>query len=166
MQTPLDFDDIFGIWEPAWWQDPKTLVLLGVVIALTCLALYFVMQWWRKRAVVRDPRAVALKRLYALRVEQLPNTYEEHKRFYVELIGLLKEYLDTTCAFNCMSKTDAELLTLLKTSAVEPRYYTVMQLLVAHSCPIRFALASGTPEILKDDYDAVALLLTRRAHPI
>ena len=156
----LDFDDIFDIWLPPWWQDSRTWLVIASVILCSAVLMYLV-SMWRRRKQPLDPRVEALQCLYALVPSRVFDTQEEYKQFYVELTTLIKRYLDRQYHLACVSKTDIELVGYLERHAPDTRYQAVVQDLMRHASPVKFAQATEQYDTVLVDYEKVLDLVRK-----
>lgn len=155
MQEQLNFDDIFGLWEPHWWENPWLVLCCSVGLGLTVFLITYCVKLYRGRSVPVDPRARALTRLAAIKPIQPFQTQDEYKNFYVTLLALVKEYFDGRYGLACSGKTDRELLVYAQNHYKISHYQDMLQILVEHGFSVKFARDSATYDRVKADYEMV-----------
>lgn len=156
--APLDFDDIFDVWEPAWWQSPWVWLLSAAIVVALCLIGYLLARLWRRRAPV-DQKVVLLQRLRALEPQGVFEQQQAYKEFYVALIDVMRDYLALYHGLACEGKTDSELLRYVQQQPLDRNYSELMERLMAHACPVKFAREDGKEDHVRIDYATVAQLL-------
>ena len=157
----LDFDDIFDVWPPMWWERPWVWVALVCGLLILGVILYCVFQWYRSRVSKQDPREAALKRLYTVNPAVGLKEQHEFKHFYVEVLATIKEYLAQRHGYTSQGQTDYELLEYLKKHNNTNLFCPVVEQLVEHGLTIKFASLSGRVELVKKDYSAVLEAFSR-----
>lgn len=155
MQEQLNFDDIFGLWEPHWWENPWLVLCFFVVLVLTVFLIVYCVKSYRGRSLPVDPRVRALSRLSTIRPIKPFETQDEYKSFYVTLLALVKEYFDGCYGLACSGKTDRELLIYAQNHYKISHYQDMLQMLVEHGFSVKFAQDSATYDRVKADYERV-----------
>jgi len=117
----LNFDDIFDLWLPSWWESPWVWCAMCVAI-LSFIGLFFLVRYLYKLYKIKkqSPLDVALHRMVLLtksvQNERAHETFNARgKEFYTELSLVIKQYFDGEHGLHASSKTDTELYWYLKT---------------------------------------------------
>lgn len=155
----LDFDDIFGLWQPQWWENPWIWVGLILSSAVIIFLLVQSIKRYRARSVAIDPRARALHKLALIKPTKMFETQHEYKNFYVALFFILKEYFDARYNLACSVKTDRELVSYVSQHYQIAHYQDIIQFLVDHSFFVKFAHDVSTHERVVADYEMVVSML-------
>lgn len=114
-ESELNFDDIFDLWLPAWWESPWIWFTLIVGILAFIVLIGLTMYWYKKYKKKRcSPRDRALDRIVFLKKrtdeEDGQRPFDDYaKELYAELLLIIKQYLDDTHGLQVLGKTDAEL---------------------------------------------------------
>jgi hypothetical protein len=147
MEQKLDFDDIFDIWQPAWWENPLNVVFAVCGTMFLALVVFWLIKkyWLRKKPI--DPRTEALQQLYAINPEHVSAS----KEFYVRIVEIVKKYLDARYALQSSSKTEAELVEYLAMKGHEI-WLPAVKHIVQRSVAIKFAQAEAEKDSLLHDY--------------
>lgn len=156
----LDFDDIFDVWIPAWWENSWIWVAIVFGVSLLVVVFFYIMRWYQCEGIM-DPRERALKRLYALDPATALTSQDRCKLFYAEVLSTVKEYLAIRYGYALSGKTDYELLDYLKRSRNSDIFYAVVKQLVEHGLTIKFARLQGEKSIVEEDYSFVLEALSK-----
>lgn len=161
MEKKLDFDDVFGLWQPHWWENPwnvVAVVLLGLVVIF---AVFWIMKRLGARQHALDPRTRALQQLYAVNPEHLPAS----KDFYVALLAIMRNYLDSRYKLESSSKTEHELIDYLKLNGPVEEWVTAVEHVMQHGFLIKFAQGDVDAAAAQHDYALVIDLFNKEKEP-
>lgn len=111
----LDFNDIFDVWLPPWWESPWIWGLIIIGGATVIAGVYTLVAYYKRYKNRKNPVDVVLQRIAAARkiaeASHGPmHDGEQMKQAYVALIEAIKEYLEAEYSCAIMSKTEQELL--------------------------------------------------------
>ena len=157
MEKKLDFDDLFGLWQPHWWESPWKVLAVGLFCILFVVVVRWVIKKYWSQPRVIDPRLQALQKLYALNPEHLPVP----KDFYVQLLAVMRGYLDVRYGLMSRSKTEHELVDYLKLHHCPPDWILAAEKVLAHGFLIKFAQGQADKNDLSGDYALVHDLLVK-----
>lgn len=163
-QEQLDFDDIFGLWELAWWQKPWVWLVIVVVTSVVGILLWRAYKRYRSRKIILAPREHALQQLKFIKPASLA-TADEYKHFYVTLFGVVKEYFDARYHLACSSKTDRELVFYAAAQYQIAHHQALIEHLVNHGSMVKFARDNATIERVVADYEMVEQMLLHEPLP-
>lgn len=150
MKQHVDFDDIFDVWQPMWWENPWAVA--GVVagaIFLLFLMFQLVKKYWLQKKPI-DPRTWALQQLYAINPEHVVIS----KEFYTQILLIMKHYLDTRYGLQSASKTDSELGDYIAAQGPQG-WVPAIKHIAQRSVTIKFAQENTEKDNLFSDYERV-----------
>jgi LPS O-antigen subunit length determinant protein (WzzB/FepE family) len=157
----LNFDDVFDLWQLAWWEQPWVWFVAAVAAALGLVGSYYLLSKVRAYASVSNPRKDALKRLYALNPVVGFASQQEYKHFYVEVFAIIKQYLAHRYGYSVYGLTDREFILAARDRLRLPSFYLVTQQILDHSVSIKFARKNGALAQVKHDYSSVLELFSK-----
>lgn len=146
MEKKLDFDDIFDIWHPSWWESPwKVAAVLSVFLLLFFVAFWLVKKYWKAKPI--DPRTWALQQLYAINPEHISVS----KEFYIKVLDIIKQYMDVRYHLVSRSKTEYELARYMYSQGHSAWVFAIEKI-AQHAVPSKFAGEKVEFQNVYDDY--------------
>lgn len=154
MEHPIDFDDIFDIYEPVWWHNPWSCLFLGFLCCcILFLIWYGIRRYWH--TISHEPlKIIIVRELKLIAPSQYINSIEA-KMLYASLLRLIKCYFEKEYGVRSISQTDQEFLVYLKNNANATPFYPVVKQLVKHSSGLKFAQDFRCKKYIHKDYSEV-----------
>jgi hypothetical protein len=108
--SPLMLEDVYSIWYEPWWQQvPVIKILVAVIIALLMLSIYLVYAHFLKLSYWYS----AQKKIAVL-IDKNKHNKLSITAVYIQLISVLKYYIEMRYNITVQNLTDTELLYYLK----------------------------------------------------
>jgi len=124
----------------------------GILLALVALV-YLITRYIKNRKLKRSlfgkpetndpPHIIALRALDRIRSEKLWQSNQE-KRYYTEIVDIIRQYLEQRYGIQTMEKTSAEILDMIAEFKIEPREYKELESLFSLSDLVKFAKYKAT----------------------
>ena len=150
MKPQVDFDDIFDVWQPAWWENPWAVAgVIGVIFLLLFFVYWLLKKYWLYTKPV-DPRTFALQQLYAIN----PEHGAQAKEFYTQLLIIMKNYLDARYDLQSVSKTEHELGDYVALQG-PLTWVPAVKHIAQRAVTIKFAQEETAKDNLFDDYELI-----------
>ncbi len=141
--------DIYTVVHTPWWEQTWFYRFLGVLAILVVVSLiYLLIKKWRAYRSRKPSWVRALDKLNAL-----SRTYDaqQGKEFYINLIHILKSYLQERFEYDVMSKTDHEMLAHLRAGGFSQDLVDDLQTIIENSVMVKFAQHEVVQERIYSD---------------
>lgn len=154
----MNYDDIYGIWQPAqnnsWWL---ALMLITVIITVIGALLFFL---YRRYTYYRQPWVIAEQELKLL----YKKASGDYKKFYQELMRILKHYISARYNNTIYDKTEHEFLEYLKSVIPEENILEETALVITNAYRVKFGDVTiqeiAADMVAKDVERAVSLVVS------
>lgn len=131
--------DLYGLWyKPLWHTTLFWWLVGGLLVVGTVISIFFIIRVLRRRSIQKEPWQEALEQLYALCVKDYENP-SRHAVFYSDLTYILKKYLRYRYELDLESKTDQEVVILLRESALFEEFLDELSEILHGALSIKFA---------------------------
>lgn len=135
-------------WQTGWFYG----VCFGAALFVIALLIYFLICYWQRRRLQKPYWVQALDALHANNKKYGSSEYA--KKFYTQLIEILKKYLQQRYGYDLMSLTDQEMIDYLATHQFPQDLLIKMREIVENSCMIKFANMQIIQERMKQDSES------------
>jgi hypothetical protein len=145
--------DLYDLWyEPVWHKAWFWWCVGGLLFALGMIGIILFIRMYkaRKHTLAKTPSQILVERLNALNIEAFKKP-EKHKLFYSELTDILKCYLIQHYGMSLESKTDDEVIMLIKTSLVPQELHENLASIFYGALYIKFAHKDAAYQQMHDD---------------
>ena len=134
----LDFDDIFDLWQPAWWERPLVWVSLMVTAGLIVGVIIFFVRWRKAKRMVKDPYAELHQAIRDIRMGSL-----SEKEQFVCLKKSIKQFFESLSDVQLQGCTEYELLYFCENQKIDARICELITDLLKASTEVCFAQKEG-----------------------
>jgi hypothetical protein len=140
MKKEIELFDLYGLWYEPFWHKPwfwPCLISLGLLLCVASLHWFMQKRKSRKR-LLKEPWQEALEQLDVLRIQECTNVLLR-KNFYLDLTSILKRYLIRRYGLSLESKTDEEILIMVKDSEFPIEYFINLSAIFNGALYVKFA---------------------------
>ncbi|HBY06026.1 MAG: hypothetical protein UV38_C0002G0222 [candidate division TM6 bacterium GW2011_GWE2_42_60] len=130
----LDFDDIFDLWQPAWWERPVVWVCLVIAVGLVVWLILFFVQRAKAQRIIANPYAELHQAIRAIRAGSLGK-----KEQCVCLKKSIKRFFESLFDVQLQGYTEYELLPYCESQRIDLRVRELIADLLKASTEVCFA---------------------------
>lgn len=150
MQEQLQLYDNYGLWHVPFWQKMSFILFIFFVSILLIGYLIFTYYRFMKKRKQLSPQEKALQNLIKLKED--PERYSEKADlFYVELTGILKEYMGYVFQADIKSCTDRQMIAYLEEKQLFDAQKEQFRQLFSAGESVKFACKQALGERMQDD---------------
>jgi len=134
----LDFDDIFDLWQPAWWERPVVWICLVIAVCLIVGVIIFLVRWRKAKRMIKDPYAELYQAIKTIRMRSL-----DGKEQFVCLKKSIKQFFESLSDVQLQGCTEYELLYFCENQKIDARICELITDLLKASTEVCFAQKEG-----------------------
>ncbi|MGC2310091.1 MAG: DUF4381 family protein [Candidatus Babeliaceae bacterium] len=147
------FNDIYALWKPAWWQNPRVWCAVFVIMSILVVFIF----WWvraRRRARSINYLDILLKRLHILSGYS-HETIQEQRIIYSAMVELIKECITYKYGLKVYHLTDFELLDFLKKYGDDSYNIAFIKILINNAYHTKFAQQCFASTQVQEDKEKI-----------
>ncbi len=139
-QQELELFDLYDLWYEPFWHKPWFWPLVfSVIFLLIMLVLYWgIKKRMKTKQIIKEPWQEALEQLTILKVHEY-KSITARKQFYSNLTYILKRYLIRRYGIALESKTDEELIVIIRNSEFPVELFATLSTIFNDALYIKFA---------------------------
>ena len=151
-QPQLELYPIYGLWHVPFWQR-SWFIITVICIGLLLVALlgYLLFKRYKTKKIALPSWQIALNRLQELKKNGLLSPAMS-ERYYVQLIGLLKEYISDQFGVDVRSLTDDQMCSYIDQKIPYTDYKESLKRIFTAGVFIKFANQSAIEKQMVDDW--------------